>query len=71
MIKKSLLTFVLLIAATLYCSAQGIGVVIVDKDGPFTNIRNAPNGKIVKKISTDKTVGLVVTSPKNGWWRKK
>lgn len=69
MIKKSLITFVLLIAATLYCSAQGIGVVIVDKDGPFTNIRNAPNGKIVKKISTDKTVGLVVTSPKNGWWR--
>ena len=69
MIKKSLLTFVLLIAATLYCSAQGIGVVIVDKVGPFTNIRNAPNGKIVKKIATDKTVGLVVTSPKNGWWR--
>ena len=44
-------TFLLLMAALLMpilMSAQGlIDVYIIDKDGPVTNIRNAPRGKVV------------------------
>ena len=46
-------------------------VILVDNDGTFTNVRNAPKGKVVDKISTDAAAVMSLTSPQNGWWRIK
>lgn len=62
----------LLLALALVCmigNAQSLGVYISDSNGEFTNVRNAPKGKVVDKIPTSKTVVLTVTSPQNGWWQ--
>lgn len=46
-----------------------VSAYIVDNNGAFTNIRNAPNGKIVHRISTKATVDFALMTPRNGWWR--
>ena len=40
-----------------------------DKKGEFTNVRNAPNGKVVDKIPTSHATIFVLVSPCDGWWR--
>ena len=64
-------TFLLLalILVVLIGYAQSLSVYISDSNGEFTNVRNAPNGKVVAKIPTSKIVVLDVTSPQNGWWQ--
>ena len=47
-----------------YTSAFGC-----DSDGPYTNIRNAPNGKVVDQIPTEDDTMFVLDTPTNGWWR--
>ena len=47
--KKYLFTISLLLL-TIAASAQGLCVYILDYDGDFTNVRNAPKGKIVFKL---------------------
>ena len=62
----------LLWAFALVClmgNAQSLSVYISDSNGEFTNVRNAPGGKVVAKIPTSKIVMLEVTSPQNGWWQ--
>jgi len=55
---------------TLIGQAQTIDVYIVDDDGPFTNVRNSPNGgKVVDKIRVDISAMLTLEKPTNGWWR--
>lgn len=59
-----------LLLATASVHAQDvIGAYLVDSNGAYTNIRNAPNGKIVDKISTKTTADFTLTTPRNGWWR--
>ena len=63
--------FVLFIAA-MTCTkmnAQTLSVYIHDNDGPFTNVRNQPNGKVVDRIPVDACAMLDVRTPRNGWWR--
>ncbi len=48
--------------------AQSIGVYIYDNDGDFTNIRNAPKGKIVFKLPSREGVMIGVDKVVNGWW---
>ena len=55
--------------ATTVGKAQSLSVYISDDNGAFTNVRNAPKGKVVAKIPTSKIVMLDVTSPQNGWWQ--
>lgn len=50
-------------------SAQHVVAYIWDSDGPYTNIRNAPKGKVIDKISTSLNVLLVLKDYQNGWWR--
>lgn len=66
-------TFLLLMAALLMpilMSAQGlIDVYIIDKDGPVTNIRNAPRGKVVATLPTDENYVVSLISVNGEWWK--
>lgn len=60
-----------MMAITLSVFAQTrAGAYICDNSGTPTNVRNAPNGKIVQKLS-DIDGGYVVTllQVKNNWWK--
>lgn len=68
--KKFFLT-TLIMALSLSVYAQtGASAYIFDKSGTPTNVRNAPNGKVVQKLS-DIDGGYVVSllEVKNKWWR--
>ena len=58
----------LLMFAAIGVKAQSLDVFFWDTVGKYTNIRNAPNGKIVQKVSTSIDGMLNVESPVNGWW---
>lgn len=47
--------------------AATFDVFITDKDGPYTNVRNAPKGDIVGRIPTNHIIGLIVKTGRNGW----
>lgn len=65
--KKAILT-ALLLFVVLAVKAQSLGVFFYDLNGKYTNIRNAPNGKIVDKVPTSSDGMLLVENPVNGWW---
>ena len=65
---KKILTMVFFFAA-LMAKAQSVEVFFYDLDGKYTNIRNAPNGKVVDKVPTSSDGMLLVEEPVNGWWR--
>ena len=66
-------TFVMLVALLMSMSAtvfaQSIGVFTWDASGPYTNIRNAPNGKVVDRIPTKEAAMILVEKPTKGWWK--
>ena len=66
--KKVFLLFIML-TAVMAVRAQVLTVFISDDDGPYTNVRDGVNGKIVGKIPVNEDIMLDVMSPKNGWWR--
>lgn len=68
--KKIILTTVIMVI-TLSVNAQtGAGAYICDNSGTPTNVRNAPNGKIVQKLP-EVNGGYVVSllEVKNKWWK--
>ena len=68
--KKFLLTTLILVL-TLSVNAQtGANAYIFDNSGTPTNVRNAPNGKVVQKLP-DIDGGYVVSllEVKNKWWK--
>ena len=69
MMKKvfSLLLVLLTSLPAIVC-AQSIRVYTFDESGPFTNVRNAPKGKVVDRISTGVSAMFEVEKPTNGWW---
>lgn len=67
--KKKLFSLSVMLLFALLCNAQSLGVFIFDSDGPYTNVRNKPSGKVVDKIPVNASAMLVVETPKNGWWR--
>ena len=48
--------------------AQSLRVYIQDTNGKYTNLRSTPNGKLVRKLSTQRTIILEVKDPRDGWW---
>ena len=66
--KRILLTMMFALCAILG-RAQSVDVFIYDSDGPFSNVRNKPNGKIVDKIPVNASASLLVEKVSNGWWR--
>lgn len=65
--------FLYLLAAMLlpaYVNAQNfVEAYIIDNDGAVTNIRNAPKGKIVSKLSTDDDLVVTLLEAKGEWWK--
>lgn len=45
-----------------------VDVFFYDNSGSPTNIRNAPNGKIVETVPAGSDGMMIVENPKNGWW---
>ncbi|MCQ2252443.1 MAG: hypothetical protein MJZ61_03215 [Bacteroidales bacterium] len=68
--KRLLLLPLLLISLKVFSQDfEPISVILIDNDGEFTNVRNAPSGAIVDKIPTSHTVDFVVDKVENGWFR--
>lgn len=67
--KKTFVLLTLLCWLSLSLSAQSLGVYISDPNGPYTNIRNAPKGKVVCKIPTNVTAMIGIETPTKGWWK--
>ena len=68
--KKIILTTLMMVIALSVNAQTAAGAYIVDNSGTPTNVRNAPNGKVVQKLS-DIDGGYVVTllDVKNKWWK--
>ena len=68
--KKIFLTTVIMIIALAVNAQTMAGAYIFDNSGTPTNVRNAPNGKVVQKLP-DTDAGYVVTllEAKNKWWK--
>jgi hypothetical protein len=70
MMKKKLFVLMTLMAwLSVGVNAQSLGVYIDDNNGPYTNIRNAPKGKVIDKIPTKEIAMIGVEKPTNGWWK--
>ncbi len=67
--KRLFLILLLFISFVCVGFAQSVEVFIADPDGPYTNVRNAPKGKVMERIPTELDIILSVESPRNGWWR--
>lgn len=48
---------------------QVIGAYLLDKNGKYSNVRETPNGKVISRIPTSRTMQLYLTSQDNGWWK--
>ena len=68
--KKIFLTTVIMVIALAVNAQTMAGAYIFDNSGTPTNVRNAPNGKVVQKLP-DVDGGYVVEllEVKNNWWR--
>lgn len=64
--RSLLMTVMMLFALT---GRAQIGVYVLDLDGDWTNVRNAPKGKIVGKLPAREGVMIDIDQLKNGWWR--
>ena len=67
--RKFLIVMMLWAISQGMASAQGLTAYITDDEGAYTNIRNAPKGKVVDKINTGWSVVVVLDDYQNGWWR--
>ena len=67
--KKILLIVMAVLLLPEMVSAKDIYAYIVDNDGPVTNIRNAPNGKMVATLLTKEAFVVELLSVKGDWWR--
>ena len=68
--RKHILLLFAAVLLPLAINAQGfINAYIIDNDGPVTNIRNAPRGKVVTTLPTDQALVVTLLSPKGEWWK--
>ncbi len=67
--KKTLLLLLVVMFLPVAASAQLAQAYIVDNKGDLTNIRNAPNGKVVATLPTSGAYVVTLISVKNGWWK--
>ncbi len=68
--RKHFLLFFAALLLPLAINAQELAYVyIIDNDGPVTNIRNAPRGKVVATLPTDKSFAVRLLAVKGEWWK--
>ncbi|MCR4853093.1 MAG: SH3 domain-containing protein [Prevotella sp.] len=66
---KRIITCLTFVVICLTINAQGSAVAYGYDSDSYTNVRNAPNGKVVDKISNEYSTIFCIDSPTNGWWR--
>lgn len=68
--KKIILTTLIMVITLSVYAQTGAGAFICDNSGTATNVRNAPNGKVVQKLP-DIDGGYVVSllEVRNKWWK--
>lgn len=59
---------VLAMAAFAICASAQIGAYVLDDAGECTNIRNAPRGKVVKRLARECSYMMRVRNVRDGWW---
>ncbi|RRC98456.1 hypothetical protein [Prevotella sp. OH937_COT-195] len=64
---KRIISALMLAMVAVCVNAQSFNVYIQDSEGQYTNIRNAPGGKVVKRLVTG-IYALCVRNVRNGWW---
>ncbi|MBR6490378.1 MAG: hypothetical protein IKT03_07590, partial [Muribaculaceae bacterium] len=68
--KKTVLLLMIALLLPAMASAQSlVDVYIIDNDGPVTNIRNAPRGKVVSTLPTNESFVVTLLSSKGEWWK--
>lgn len=67
--KKYILLLFAAVLLPMAINAQSVDVYIIDNDGPVTNIRNAPRGKVVTTLPTDQSLVVTLLSAKGEWWK--
>ena len=68
--KKSILfCFFALTIAFSSVSQQNLHAYIADYDDTTTNVRNAPNGKVVYVLEHEDGIVLTLIEAVNGWWK--
>ena len=57
-------------AAFAICASAQIGAYVLDNVGEYTNIRNAPRGKVVKRLTREYSYMIMmrVRNVRDGWW---
>ena len=66
--KKRLFAILTLTLMVLTVSAQRVVAFVTDSD-PFTNLRDAPKGKVIGKIDNKLTAMVVLENCTKGWWK--
>ena len=67
-IRRLILVFAFVFSAFCVNAQKGLAVYIDDTTGSPTNIRSAPNGKIIGSLPDTCIYMLDVKAAKNGWW---
>ncbi len=68
--KKIFLTTLIMVIALSVNAQRSAGAYICDNSGTPTNVRNAPNGKVVQKLpDVDGGYVVLLLEVKNNWWR--
>ncbi len=68
--KKILMILMAVLLLPAMMSAKGsVFAYIIDNDGPVTNIRNAPKGKVVAKLPTNQALVVELLSVKGEWFK--
>ena len=66
---RRILSVLAMAAFAIYANAQ-IGAYVLDNVGEYTNIRNAPRGKVVKRLTREYSYMIMmrVRNVRDGWW---
>lgn len=66
---RRILSVLAMAAFAIYANAQ-IGAYVLDDVGKYTNIRNAPRGKVVKRLTREYSYMIMmrVRNVRDGWW---
>lgn len=68
--KKFILTILTMVIAMSVHAQTGASAFILDNTGTPTNVRNAPNGKVVQKLpNIDGGYVVSLLEVKNNWWK--
>ena len=69
LMKKILIMTLFAVVSLAAYSQNSVTVCVVDRSGSPTNIRNAPNGKVVYQMTDSEFCTVDIVSVKNGWWK--